>query len=220
LFEISSFPSGNHEHVINLKMTSRDIFFRNPREFIFCLLFEILIFLQVSITIITSQNKSYFHLKSQGIFFSYGVENFVFPFKLQRWCWRTDCGNGVGAAIMAMMLLQLLWQWRDWRSDCGGSIGCGSGGIGWHNDCGDGVILAVVAAMALVGHSDYGVGVSATIVVVTCWRKECGSSGAVIASVQRLQQQWQRSDCGCGAGTMIAAMSLVGAVIAVTGVFV
>jgi hypothetical protein len=57
LFEIFSFPSSNHERVIDLNMISRDIFIINPRGFIFCLLFEILIFLQVSIAIITSQNN-------------------------------------------------------------------------------------------------------------------------------------------------------------------
>ena len=41
----------------------------------------------------------------------------------------------------------------------------------------------------------------------------------MIASVQRLQQRRRRSDCCGGVGAMIAAMSLVGTVIAVTVAF-
>jgi hypothetical protein len=65
LFEIFPFPSSNHGRDIDLKMTSRDIFIINPREFIFCLLFEIFM-----------------------------------------WRWRrNDCGGGVDAMIAAMSLV-------------------------------------------------------------------------------------------------------------------
>ena len=110
--------------------------------------------------------------------------------RLQQWRWRSDYGDHVAAAIVVMAAsVQRLWRWRRWRNDCGGGIGCGSGGVGWHNDCGDGGILAVVAAMALVGHSDYGGGVGATIAAVT-------------ALVQGVRRWWRRSDC---VGTAIAA---------------
>jgi hypothetical protein len=40
----------------------------------------------------------------------------------KQWCWRSDCGNGVGAAIAVAALVQRLQE--HWRSDCSsGSIG-------------------------------------------------------------------------------------------------
>jgi hypothetical protein len=52
-------------------------------------------------------------------------------------------------------------------------------------------------------------------------RSYCGGGiGAVISSAQRLQRRRRHSVCVGGVGAMIAAMSLVGAVIAVTAAFV
>ena len=117
----------------------------------------------------------------------------TFMQRLQRWRWCSDCGNGVGAAITVIALVQLLRRWRHRRSDCG------DGGVG----AVIAVAASVAAAAALVGAA-----IAVTAVFLQWLRRWHWLATAIVvaASAQRLWRQRRCSDCGCdGVGAGIVA---------------
>jgi hypothetical protein len=129
--------------------------------------------------------------------------------------------------IAVMVAAQGLWRRQRQCSDC--SVGIGAVIVA------SALVSAVIVAAALVGAVIVAAAalVGAVIVVAASAqllqgsrRSYCGGSvGAVIAvMVVFVQGLWRRqhqcSGCSCGVGTMIAAISLVGSVIAVTAALV